>query len=220
VIDYELLGQLFSEVDTTAIADCDASIRAVSGALALRSAQARICAPAFTVRTRGDIFPIARAVELAPAGSVLVVEGGGEEIALSGELFARAAQTRGLAGLVIDGGVRDQGYLRGCPLPVYSRHVTPKAGTSRALGEFGGPVACGGVTVRPGDTVLADQEGIIVLSPDDAERLVRAAHTVKETEARAIAVLASGGALSRCLNIEEHQAALAAEEPSSLRFLG
>jgi regulator of RNase E activity RraA len=219
VIDYPLLARRFALVDTTAITDCDTLSRTLSSAVTLRSAQPRICAPAFTVRVRGDVFAVARAVETAPAGSVVVVDGGTEEIALSGELFARAALARALAGIVVDGGVRDWGYLRTCTLPVYSRYLTPKAGTAQHLGELAVPVTCGGVTVNPGDTVLADREGIIVLDPGDAARLVHAARSVKETEARAVRVLESGGSLSDCLNIRAHEAALTAGEASTLRFL-
>jgi len=219
VIDHAALAGLFAQVDTTAVADCGAEVRAVAGAVRLRSASVRICAPAFTVRTRSDIFAVARAVEAAPPGSVVVVDGGGAETALAGELFARAALSRGLAGLVVDGAVRDVAYLRSCPLPVYSRHVTPKAGTARHLGELAVPITCGGVTVSPGDTVLADDEGMIVIDPGDAERLLRAARDVKATEARAVRVLEGGGTLSDCMNIAEHQAALAAGTPSGLRFL-
>jgi len=213
------LAAAFSQVDTTAVADAGPDARAMSAAIAPRSASVRLCAPAFTVRTRRDILAVARAVEAAPAGSVLVVDGGGEEVALSGELFARGALARGLAGIVVDGGVRDVGYLRTCPLPVYSRHVLPRAGTSRDPGEFGVPVTCGGVTVQSGDVVLADVEGVLVLDAASALDRVRAAAAVKATEARAVALLSAGGTLSDCLNLTEHVAALAGGEPSALRFV-
>lgn len=218
MIDYERLAALFRQVDTTAVADCDKSTRTLRGPIVLRSAAAWICAPAFPVRVRGDFFGVARAVEAAPPGQVIVVDAGGEELAVAGELFARGALSRSLAGLIVDGGVRDLAFLRTCPLPVYSRHVSPMAGTTRQLGELGVPVECGGVTVAPGDVVLADQEGVLVLDPSTAVDLVDAARTVKADESRAIRVLDGGGTLSDCLSISEHETALVAGTASTLRF--
>lgn len=219
ILDFELLAARFDDVDTTAVSDGDKSIRVVSSAITLRSARGRICAPAYTIRTRRDFFAVAVAVERAPQASVVVVDAGGDEVAVAGELFARAAMIRGLAGIIVDGGYRDIGFVRSCPLPVYSRHITPMAGTARDLGVAGQPVTCGGVVVNPGDVVLADDEGILVLAPDRAMELVVAARDVKDAEARAIRRMTSGASLSDCLNIDEHATLLENGQPTSLRFL-
>ena len=90
---------------------------------------------AYPVRARRDFFPAAWAVEHAPPGSVIVLDGGGEEFAYAGEIIARGALARGLAGVVVDGGFRDIGYSSGCELPVYSRWITPfsRSGTESGL---------------------------------------------------------------------------------------
>jgi hypothetical protein len=95
-----------------------------------------ILGPAFTVRCRSDFLGVLQAVESAAPGEVVVVDGGGLAVALAGELFARGALARGLAGLVIGGGYRDIAYVARCLLPVYSRHVTAMAGTTGRLGEL------------------------------------------------------------------------------------
>ena len=106
--------ELFGQVDTTAICDADKTIRVMDGGIRLRSANARIFGPAYTVRCRGDFLGVLRAIEAAQPGDVIVVDGGGQEIALGGELFARGALSRRLGGIVVDGGYRDIGYVEQC----------------------------------------------------------------------------------------------------------
>jgi 4-hydroxy-4-methyl-2-oxoglutarate aldolase len=218
--DLEALKVRLKNVDTTAICDADKTTRVMSAEIRCRSANPGIFGRAFTVRCREDFFAVARAVEEAPVGHVIVIDGGGSETALAGELFARAAIVRGLAGIIVDGGYRDIAYVSQSSLPVYSRYVKPMAGTTSKLGELQVPVTCGGVTVLPGDLVIADVEGIVVVNPDHAERLLRAAENVKANEAHVIARLDSGLPLSAGLNIEEHAERLRSGEPSTLQFLG
>lgn len=213
------LHRLFATVDTTAICDADKATRVMDSGIRLRSANPRILGPAFTVRCRDDILGVLQAIETAAPGDVVVVDGGGRETALAGELFARGALVRGLAGIIIDAGFRDIGYAATSELPIYSRFITPMAGTATRLGELRTPVTCGGVTVSPGDLVLADAEGIIVVAPDRAQPLLEAAARIKEIEARLVEKLDRGSSLSAGVNLEEHVAALNRGEPSSLRFL-
>jgi RraA family protein len=180
------IAEIFLNVDTTAICDADKTTRVLDSGIRPRSANLRIAGPAFTVRCRDDFLPVLRAIEAAAEGDVIVVDGGGREIALAGELFARGALVRRLGGIIVDGGYRDMAYVSTCPLPVYSRFVTPLAGTTVKLGELNVPVTCGGVTVNPGDLVLADVEGVIVLDPARAQALLETAGKIKELEARAI----------------------------------
>jgi 4-hydroxy-4-methyl-2-oxoglutarate aldolase len=212
------IAEIFGNVDTTAICDADKTTRVMDSGIRPRSAALRIVGRAFTVRCRDDFLPVLRAVEAAAEGDVIVVDGGAREIALGGELFARGALVRRLGGIVVDGGYRDLGYVSTCPLPVYSRFVTPLAGTAVKLGELNVPVTCGGVTVNPGDLVLADVEGVIVLDPARAEQLLETAGKIKEIEGRAIDGLDAGATLSDGFNLAEHVAALQRGEPSSLRF--
>ncbi|MBB5867806.1 RraA family protein [Allocatelliglobosispora scoriae] len=213
------LAERFRAVDTTAICDADKTVRTMSSAIRPRSAQRRICGTAFTVRCRDDFLAVLRAVETAAPGDVIVVDGGGREIALAGELFARGALVRGLGGIVIDGGYRDMAYISGCDLPVYSRFVTPMAGTVSALGDLQTPVTCGGVTVNPGDIVLADEEGLIVVAPDQVDDLLARAAAVKDAEGRLVARLTAGATLSQVTNLDQHVDTLLRGEPSSLALL-
>jgi len=218
VNDQEGLRALVARVDTCAICDVAKETRVMSAALRCRSANPNLCGPALTVRCREDFFGLILAIEQAEPGDVIVVDGGGSETALAGELFARSALARGLGGLIVDAAYRDIEYVATCELPVYSRHTGPMAGTVQRLGVINEPVTCGGVAVRPGDLVIADREGIVVLDPATAEATLIAAAQVKEAEARVVARLEAGGSLSECVNVEEHAARLKSGQASTLRF--
>jgi RraA family protein len=215
-MNHELL-QRFLAVDTTAICDADRTIRVLHSAIRARSATRRIFGPAFTVRCRDDFLAVLRAVEAAEPGAVIVVDGGARETALGGEMFARAALVRSLGGVVVDGGYRDMGYVKTCALPVYSRFVTPRAGTASQLGELQVPVTCGGVVVNPGDLVMADDEGLVVVDPRRVESLLDAALAIKNAEHGVIERLDRGETLSDAFNVADHVAALDRGEPSVLR---
>lgn len=215
-VNDDLLAR-FRAVDTTAICDADRTTRVMHSAIRARSAATRIFGPAFTVRCREDFLAVLRAVEAAEPGAVIVVDGGARETALGGEMFARAALVRSLGGIVVDGGYRDMAYVSTCALPVYSRFVTPRAGTATQLGELQVPVTCGGVVVNPGDLVLADDEGLVVVDPDRIEAVLGAAAAVKDTERRVVEMLGGGATLSDAFNVAEHVDALGRGEPSVLR---
>lgn len=208
------LAQRFLAVDTTALCDADKTTRVMHSAIRPRSAQPRIFGRAFTVRCRDDFLGVLQAVETAAPGDVIVVDGGEREIALGGELFARGALKRSLGGIVVDAGYRDMAYVASCELPVYSRFVTPISGTAAKLGELQVPVTCGGVTVNPGDLVLADGEGLIVVGPDRIHDLLEAALAIKQAET---AIIESGATLSDAFNLAEHVDALKRGESSALR---
>jgi 4-hydroxy-4-methyl-2-oxoglutarate aldolase len=217
-VDLAAIRRLAADVDTTALCDTAEDVRVVSSALRCRSANPVMCGPALTVRCRDDFLGVIQAIERAAPGDVLVVDGGGRETALAGELFARAALAKQLAGIVIDGGYRDLRFVATCQLPVYSRYVTPKAGTATRLAALGETVSCGGVPVHPRDIIIADHDGIVVLDPGTAVARLTVAAAVVATESRVVERLAAGATLGDCLNLAAHTDQLARGEPSRLRF--
>jgi 4-hydroxy-4-methyl-2-oxoglutarate aldolase len=208
----------FLAIDTTAMCDADKTTRVMASAIQPRSASTRVFGPAFTVRCGADFLAVLRAIEAASPGDVIVVDGGAREIALGGELFARGALVRRLGGIIVDAGYRDMAYVATCELPVYSRFVTPMAGTTAELGELRVPVTCGGVPVNPGDLILADNEGVIVVDPGRIDELLDSAAAIKEAEGRLIERLDTGSTLSDGLNLADHVDAIGRGEPSSLAF--
>jgi 4-hydroxy-4-methyl-2-oxoglutarate aldolase len=127
---------------------------------------------AFTVKAYpGSILTVHKALFEAGSGDVLTVDGEADSGAgaLMGEIMALECQVKGFAGVVIDGAVRDVPGLVERGFPVFARAATPRVGTNRRLGETQVPVSCGGVVVRPGDLVMGDDNGVVVI-PRDREQ--------------------------------------------------
>ncbi len=140
----------------------------VSGALdpAIRPVWpgARLCGPAYTVRCHpGDNLAVHRALERAATGQVLVVQAAGHLAGYWGEILTVAAQVRGVAGLVIDGGVRDVDALRQLGFPAFARGVGIFRTVKHESGELEVPVVVGGVLLEPGDLILGDTDGVLAL---------------------------------------------------------
>lgn len=177
-------------VPTTIVSDCLGSRAGGVGLEPFHGDRSlALCGVALTVRVPpGDNLMIHKALTLAGPGDVLVVDGSGEvETALVGGLMRLAALARGAAGFVIDGAIRDVGDWAEGELPVFARghsHVRPgKDGP----GEINVPVTCAGLAVAPGDLVLGDADGVVVVTPDRLPGLleeVRAKLALEEEQQR------------------------------------
>ncbi|HUY99923.1 MAG TPA: hypothetical protein VMU89_06200 [Thermomicrobiaceae bacterium] len=138
----------------------------------------RLLGTAVTVLTRpGDALYVARAADVAQPGDVIVIDAGGyADTAVIGDRIAYYMQAkRGVAGLVIDGGVRDVRGIRESGFPCFARGVTPRIFGSQGPGAINVPIVCGGVPVNPGDLVLGDDDGVVVVPGDDLERVLQLA---------------------------------------------
>ncbi|MET9793669.1 RraA family protein [Streptomyces canus] len=134
---------------------------------------ARLCGPAFTVQgAGGDNLALHHAVLQAPPGSVLVADVGGARYGHWGEILTVAAQHRGIAGLLIDGGVRDVTETEKLGFPVFSRNNAIHGTRKDFRGVFGRPVKVGGLTVNTGDLVIGDADGVVALPASDTERIL------------------------------------------------
>ena len=124
---------------------------------------------------------------------------------------------KGLAGIVVDGAVRDVATIRALGLPVYARSISPAAGTVSALAAFNQPIQCGGVEIVQGDIVIGDDDGIVVLTEDELRELLPIAEEIQAKESHALARMAEGQSLFDLINLDEHVAALEAGRPSRFR---
>ncbi len=141
-----------------------------------------VAGPAFTVRCpAGDNLMVHAAIHRAAPGDILVIQGGDADFALSGGNVCGWAQRRGVAAFVADGVVRDAAEVRERGFPLFARGVIPIPGAKEGPGGINGPVRCGGVAVHPGDIVVADEEGIVVVP------LGRAAEVLAQARAKAAA---------------------------------
>jgi 4-hydroxy-4-methyl-2-oxoglutarate aldolase len=149
----------------------------------------RVYAPAFPVGIPGgDNLGLHRAVYAAAPGEVLVVDTGGNlEFGYWGEILAEAAIARGLAGLVIDGGVRDVQQLRELPFPVFAANVCIRGTVKDASAHntIGDPVRVGDVQIRRGDIIIGDADGVVAVPVGEVDAVLRAVHE-REAKERSI----------------------------------
>lgn len=155
----------------------------------------RICGPALTVSAPPDDGAIlAHAVALAAPGDIIVVDRQGDDRhACWGAVMTAAAIAAGVAGVVIDGLITDLAAIRASGLPVWCRGRSPL--TTKLLGRGGSlnaEIDCGGVRIRAGDLVLADESGVCVIEPAEARRLSETALAMQAAEPGIIARIASG----------------------------
>ncbi|MEZ2390292.1 RraA family protein [bacterium RCC_150] len=158
----------------------------------------RMAGPAFTVWTRaGDNAYLHRALAEAAPGDVIVVNGQGDESrALMGDLIGARARNAGIAGFVIDGAVRDAAGLQHLGMPVFARTTSPAGPYKHGPGTLACAVAVGGVAVLPGDIMVGDDDGAVVVPRARAEEILLAAEAVQQDEAgRMKAILEEAAAL-------------------------
>ena len=146
----------------------------------------KVAGPAFTVRTSAmDSSIVHVAIDMAEPGDVLLVDRNGDnKHACWGGMTTLAAKMRGLAGVIIDGCVTDFSEIQEFRLAVYARSISAITTKGLAMeGEINTPIQIGGVPVNPGDLVVADSDGIVVISPETAARIV---DTAEEREKRGL----------------------------------
>lgn len=165
-----------------------------------------------------DFLTVIKALHEAQPGDVLVIDGRGGRHALLGELFSAEAKRKGLAGIVVDGACRDAESIREMGFPVFSRHVTPMAGTCNKLTETQISIRCGDVSVQPGDIVFGDADGVVILSDKEIHDIIDGAKELQAIEKKVLESLKRGTPLLDMTNAEEHLAAIAQGRDSKLSF--
>ncbi len=206
------------DLDAASLADANKAVRIIDPAIRPVRLGLKLIGVAHTVRCNEDFLTVIKALQDAAPGEVLVIDTNSSRAAVAGELFATEAQRKGLAGLVIDGPCRDTAKIRTLDLPVYARNAIPVAGTTSSCFETQIPIACGGVTVNPGDILLGDDDGIIVASVAELAELIPLAEAIQAKEATILQRMEQGESLLGMLNFDEHWANVEAGQESQLGF--
>ncbi len=158
---------------------------------------------ALTVQTtKGDWCKPVEAIDRAQEGDVLVIDVGGSDIAVFGELAAWSCRMKGVAGVVIDGAIRDMDAIYEMRFPAFSKHVAPNAGEPKGFGGIGLEIVCGQQLVRSGDWIVGDDSGVVVIPQERAVEIANRAVDVAERENRIREEIKRGGTLSAVLELE------------------
>ena len=154
----------------------------------------RLLGRAFTVKTApGDNLMVHAALNLAALGDVIVVDAGGElRNAIIGEIMAAVAQKRGLAGIVIDGPIRDVEALGKGKFPVFARSISHRGPYKEGPGEINVVVSIDGMVVHPGDIIVGDPDGLLAINPAIAKDLAKQVELIEKKEKAMLASIAAG----------------------------
>jgi 3-hexulose-6-phosphate synthase/6-phospho-3-hexuloisomerase len=187
------LREVLARVSTANLSDGAHRLPCLDG-IRCRTPGVKLCGPALTVRTApGDWSKPVLAIDRAAAGQVIVIDAGGRPPAVWGELATQSAVMRKLAGVVVDGAIRDWQDIRTLPIAAFSRDVCSHAGEPKGLGEIGQPIRIGGQRIETGDWILGDDDGVVVLPRARAVEMANRAQDVLEKENRIRREILDGG---------------------------
>lgn len=185
--------ELFRDLPTAIVSDNLNRMVGTFGLHAMHPPGLALLGPALTVRVRsGDNLMIHKALQLGKPGDVLVVDGGGEcDRALFGDIMKNVAKMRGFAGIVIDGAIRDRAEYLNDTFPCYAAGVCHRGPYKDGPGEINVPVSITGNVVHPGDIVLGDDDGVVFISPAEAEAVADASRKKAQAEAKTLDSIAN-----------------------------
>jgi 3-hexulose-6-phosphate synthase/6-phospho-3-hexuloisomerase len=201
--DTKELYEAFMQVSTPNISDAMHKQGAMQGIRPITTGF-HMVGRAFTVRTiDGDWAKPIEVIDKAEKEWVLVVDVNQGKTAVWGELATWSAKLKGLAGVVIDGAVRDYDDLLKIKFPIFSRYIVPNAGEPKGFGEIGAEIQCGSQTVQTGDWIIGDDSGVVVVPQEIAQEIANRALDVKEQENRIREEIKSGGSLGSVLKLKK-----------------
>ncbi|UEP52565.1 RraA family protein [Burkholderia ambifaria] len=173
----------------------------------------KVAGPAVTVEVRpGDNLAIHAALSIAKPGDVIVVDGKGDlSCALIGEIMATQAKASGIAGIIIDGAVRDAHELARGDYPIFAAGLNPCGPTKSVAGLVNAPISAGDTAISPGDLIVGDADGVVVIPRNDVARIIELAQKKLDTETARIAAIHRGDVRPGWIEKELRAAGMLAE---------
>lgn len=217
-MDFNRLKESLSKLDTACICDANKSFRVLDPGIRPIRWGLKLIGIAHTITCYDDFLTVIKALKDAQPGEVLVIDCQGSKRAVAGELFSTEALRKGLAGIVVDGACRDVQKLRTLNIPVYSRYISPLAGTTSKIFSTQIPITCGGVTVNPGDIVFGDDDGIVIASQSELIEILSIAQGIQAKEELALKRMDNHESLLNMVNFEEHYKNVSRHQESALKF--
>lgn len=184
----------FAGLPVANVSDCMARMTAAGPRLRPMHRGGPLAGPALTVKCRpGDNLMIHKALQLAQPGDVIVVDAGGDLTnALFGEIMVAIAVARGVAGVVLNGAVRDSEAIGAGDFPVYAAGVTHRGPYKDGPGEINVPIAIDGMVIAPGDLMIGDADGLLCVPFDDVAAVLEATHRKMDAERVMLQEIAEG----------------------------
>lgn len=186
--------QAYDGIPVANISDCMARMAAAGPRLRPMHKGGYLVGPALTVKCRpGDNLMIHKALTMAQPGDVIVVDAGGDLTnSLFGELMVTTAIARKVAGVVLNGAVRDSGMIAQGSFPLYAAGITHRGPYKDGPGEINVPIAIDGMVVHPGDLVVGDDDGLLCVPFDSVQEVLVAVRRKMELEKQTLADIAAG----------------------------
>lgn len=201
------LYKVFSKVSTPNISDAMHRKGAMTGIKGLKKGY-RMVGTALTVKTMdGDWAKTVEVIEKAKKGDVIVIDAGGGNTAVWGELASWSCKMKKISGVVIDGAVRDVDDIVKMDFPVFAKNIASNAGEPKGYGEIGAEIVCGGQKVSNGDWVVGDDSGVVVVPKESAVEIGNRALDVMEKENRIREEIKRGSVLSVVMELEKWEKA-------------
>jgi len=198
------IEELFREVSTPNISDAMHREPCMKGIKSVSLGGKKMVGRAFTVRTvDGDWAKPVEAIEKAERGNVIVIDAGGGRSAVWGELASWSCKLEDIEGVVIDGAVRDVDDIRELGFPVFARYTASNAGDPKGYGALGEEIMCGDRRVRPGDWMIGDESGVMVVPKEEALQIANRSLDVMERENRVREEIKEGRTLSVVMELEK-----------------
>jgi 3-hexulose-6-phosphate synthase/6-phospho-3-hexuloisomerase len=198
----EEMVAIFREVSTSNISDGMHRKGAMRDIFPINKGK-KMVGTAITVQTfPGDWAKPVEAIDLAGPGNVIVVYNGSRHIAPWGGLATLSCKVKGIEGVIVDGAVRDVEEIRALNYPVFAGSIVPNAGEPKGMGEINAEIVCGGQTVRPGDYIVGDDCGVVVIPKERAYEVSRRAKEVEKGENRLYEEIRRGRTLSQVANLK------------------
>lgn len=184
----------FRELPVANVSDVMSRMSAGGSRLRPLHAGGVLAGPAVTVKSRpGDNLMLHKALDLASPGDVVVVDAGGDLTnAMLGEMMLAHAEKRGLAGVVVNGAVRDLAYIRQSSFPLFAAGVTHRGPYKDGPGEINVPVSLDGMVIEPGDLILGDDDGLLCVPYDAVETVYEAASQKHAAEIKQMEAILAG----------------------------
>lgn len=206
------------KISSSSLADADKTIRCLNQEIMRFNGNVNMVGNALVVQVHNDFLGVLMALTSSKSNDILVINAAATYCAVLGGIFCAEAERRGLAGIVVDGFIRDIDYIKTLEIPVYAKGCCPSAGSTNILPHEKTEILCGGVRIINGDILVGDGDGVVVVGSENLNETIVAAAEIEKNEAIILEQLKAGHRLSSLLNLEQHIGNLEENRESKIRF--